>query len=152
MEGATILKQLDAGIGQGCQSKLGTRESSTINVFELHDAPPHLKGINKAFKAAKIAHQKGIRIYPLGASGVKDEAEYLMRNVALISNGKYQFLTDDSGVGNKHQEPHVSCYVVTKLNQLIVRTISSELSGRRVEPSKGEMIRKVGKYDNGVCH
>lgn len=149
--GGDYPEALDAALDKGVRANWGKGNRARL-MFLIADAPPHLKGISKAFKAAKIAHQKGIRIYPLGASGVKDEAEYLMRNVALISNGKYQFLTDDSGVGNKHQEPHVSCYVVTKLNQLIVRTISSELSGRRVEPSKGEMIRKVGKYDNGVCH
>ncbi|GAA0402422.1 hypothetical protein GCM10009133_08950 [Cocleimonas flava] len=148
--GGDYPEALDAAVEKGVRADWGKGNRARL-MFLIADAPAHINGVNKAFNAAKIAHQKGIRIYPLGASGVKDEAEYLMRHIALISNGRYQFLTDDSGVGNKHQEPNVACYVVTRLDQLVVRTISSELSGRRVEPSKAEMIRKVGKYDNGLC-
>jgi Mg-chelatase subunit ChlD len=121
-------------------------------LFLIADAPPHDNTISQTLKSAHLAHQKGIRIYPVGASGVADKAEYVMRHMALISNGRYLFLTDDSGVGNKHQEPHVACYVVTRLDQLMSRVISAELAGRRVEPSQAEVKRKVGDYDNGVCH
>ncbi len=120
-------------------------------LFLIADAPPHDETINQTLQSSRLAHQKGIRIYPVGASGVADKAEYVMRHMALISNGRYLFLTDDSGVGNKHQEPHVACYVVTRLDQLISRVISAELAGRRVEPSQAEVLREVGDYDNGVC-
>ena len=149
--GGDYPEALDAAVEKAVRANWGTGNRARL-MFLIADAPPHSKNVGKALQAAKIAHQKGIRIYPVGASGVADEAEYIMRNMAVISNGRYQFLTDDSGVGNSHQEPHVACYVVTRLNQLITRTISSELSGRRVEPTKAEMIRRVGKYDNGVCH
>jgi hypothetical protein len=148
--GGDYPEALDAALEKAVSANWSTGNTARV-MFLIADAPPHSNGFGKSLQAAKIAHHKGIRIYPLGASGVKDKAEYVMRHVALVSNGRYQFLTDDSGVGNSHQEPHVSCYVVTRLDQLITRTISSELSGRRVEPSKAEMIRQVGKYDNGVC-
>lgn len=149
--GGDYPEALDAAVEKAVRANWGTGNRARL-MFLIADAPPHSRNVGKALQAAKIAHQKGIRIYPVGASGVADEAEFVMRNMAIISNGRYQFLTDDSGVGNSHQEPHVACYVVTRLNQLITRTISSELSGRRVEPTKSEMIRRVGKYDNGICH
>lgn len=148
--GGDYPEALDAAVIKGVNANWGAGNRARV-MFLIADAPPHAKNVGNAFEAAKKAHQKGIRIYPLGASGVADEAEYVMRHMALITNGKYQFLTDDSGIGNKHQEPHVDCYVVTRLDQLITRTISSELSGRLVEPTKAEMIRRVGKYDNGLC-
>ena len=83
-------------------------------------------------KAGRVT-KDGIRIYPLGASGVADTAEYLMRMGAVMTQGRYLFLTDDSGVGNSHAEPKVPCYVVTPLNQLIERVLNSELRGTRIE-------------------
>ncbi len=149
--GGDYPEALEAAVESAVRSNWRTGNTARV-MYLIADAPPHSQNFVKALNAAKVAHQKGIRIYPLGASGVQDEAEYLMRSMAVISNGRYQFLTDDSGVGNSHAEPHVACYVVTRLNQLITRTISSELSGRRIEPTKAEMIRRVGQYDNGVCH
>ena len=148
--GGDYPEAMDAALEKAVRANWGDGNRARM-IFLIADAPPHSEGINKALAAAKVAHQKGIRIYPVGASGAADKAEYVMRHMALITNGRYQFLTDDSGVGNTHQEPHVACYVVTRLDQLITRTISSELSGRRVEPSKAEIIRQVGDYDNGFC-
>ena len=40
---------------------------------------------------------------------------------------------------------------MTRLDQLIARTIRSEISGERVEPDKREIVRMVGVYENGMC-
>jgi hypothetical protein len=128
------------------------REGNTARVmFLVADAPPHDENLARAFSSFREARQQGIRIYPLGASGVGDTAEYLMRMGAVMTQGRYLFLTDDSGIGNSHAEPKVPCYVVTPLNQLIERVLASELRGTRVEPAAGSIIREVGRYDNGVC-
>jgi Mg-chelatase subunit ChlD len=129
------------------------RDGNTAKVmFLVADAPPHDENLARAFESFKEARKEGIRIYPLGASGVADTAEYLMRMGAVMTQGRYLFLTDDSGVGNSHAEPKVPCYVVTPLNQLIERVLNSELRGTRVEPAAGSIIREVGRYDNGECN
>jgi hypothetical protein len=92
-----------------------------------------------------------VQIFGLGASGVAKESEFLMRQAALVSGGRYLFLTDDSGVGNAHAEPTISCYRVSKLKDLLVRVLASELSGARQEASGGQVIREVGNYSRGVC-
>ena len=63
----------------------------------------------------------------------------------------HTFLTDDSGIGNPHAEPAIDCYLVTRLDQLLRRVIDSQISGRRIEPEKNEVIRAVGQYDAGKC-
>ena len=71
------------------------------------------------------AAAKGIRIVPLVASGINKGTEYLMRSIALATDGTYAFLTDDSGVGGSHLKPSTDSYEVETLNDLLVRVIKS---------------------------
>ena len=60
--------------------------------------------------------------------------------MAVMTGGKYVFLTDDSGVGDSHEEPDITGYKVEKLNDLMVREIRSYVSwrigGRRVAEAR----------------
>jgi len=87
----------------------------------------------------------------VGASGVGDLAEYVMRAMAAATQSRYAFLTDDSGVGDPHAPPAIDCYLVTRLDKLLTRIIDSQVSGRRIEPDKTDVIRAVGDYDAGRC-
>ncbi len=120
-------------------------------LFQVADAPPHPEDSGRYLAAARVAARNNIQIFGLGASGVADEAEFLMRQAAAQTGGRYLFLTDDSGVGNAHQEPRVSCYLVTELGDLMARVLRSELTGQRIEPDPASVIRTVGSYQNGVC-
>jgi len=120
-------------------------------MFHIADAPPHNRDARAYLAAARRAAQNGVQVFGLGASGVAAESEFLMRQAAVQTSGRYLFLTDDSGVGSGHAEPTISCYRVTKLNDLVVRVLRSELSGRRIEASSGAIIRSVGSYRAGVC-
>jgi len=94
-------------------------------LFLILDAPPHNNPqvIGKLQKATQKAAQKGIKIIPIVASGIDKETEFLMRFVAIATNGTYVFLTDDSGVGESHLVPTIGDYQVELLNNLIVRLI-----------------------------
>ena len=120
-------------------------------VFHIADAPAHDAKAKRFLAAASKAAGQNVQIFGLGASGVAKESEFLMRQAALVSGGRYLFLTDDSGVGNAHAEPTIACYRVSKLKDLLVRVLSSELSGARQEASGGQVIREVGNYSRGVC-
>jgi hypothetical protein len=120
-------------------------------LFHIADAPPHDGDYRAYLAAAATAAQANVQIFGLGASGVGEESEYLMRQAAVMTGGRYLFLTDDSGVGLAHAEPTISCYQVTDLSGLLGRVIRSELTGRRVEPAAGDIVRSVGSYQNGVC-
>lgn len=94
-------------------------------IFLILDAPPHneTENIKKLQKATKEAAKKGIRIIPVTCSGINKSTEYLMRSIALFTNGTYSFLTDDSGIGNPHIKPSTDQYTVETFNDLIVRLL-----------------------------
>ncbi len=115
------------------------------------DAPPHEEAIAPTLAATERLRSRGVQIVPVAASGVEDSAQYVMRTMAALTQGRYIFLTDDSGVGNPHAEPDLACYVVTRLDQLIARVLAGIAEGRRIEPGPGEVIRAVGDYERGRC-
>jgi hypothetical protein len=115
------------------------------------DAPPHDEDIASTWDSALISRTRGIHIVPLAASGVDKTAEFMMRGMAQITNSRYLFLTDDSGIGNPHAEPTVDCYVVTRLDGLMQRVLETLVYGARVEPEGKDVIRTVGNYRAGVC-
>lgn len=95
-------------------------------LFLVLDAPPHYTPAVVAKLQAEIkqASEKGVKIIPITASGIDKETEFLMRFMAVGTNGTYVFITDDSGVGGEHLEPTVGKYDVEKLNDLMVRLIN----------------------------
>ena len=119
--------------------KLQWRGADTARVlFLVGDAPPHSHEVGKAMQAADALGQRGVVIYPVACSGYDDATELVMRTCAALTGGQFLFLTDDSGVGNAHGEPHLPGYHVQRLDRLMVRMISDELSGRRTEPLRDE--------------
>lgn len=100
--------------------------SDTKLMFLLLDAPPHLnqENVYTIKEQIKKAKELGVKIIPVVASGADKNVEYLMRYFSVYTNGTYVFLTDDSGIGNKHLKPSAEDYKVEKLNDLIVRLIN----------------------------
>lgn len=119
--------------------------------FVVADAPPHDEDLQATLGAALGLRRQGIRLYGLAASGVAETAEYLMRLMSLLTGARYTWLTDDSGIGNPHAEPSVVCYQVTRLDQLLLRVLTGELLGKRVEANHEEIIREVGRQEGGIC-
>ena len=127
------------------------RGNATKVLLHVADAPPHAEHAGAAWEQALKLRTRGVHIVPVAASGVADDAQYLMRSMAAVTQGRYLFLTDDSGVGLPHDEPDVPCYMVTRLDGLIERVVASLLLGRRVEPRDGDILRRTGDYDRGIC-
>lgn len=127
------------------------RPDAVKSMLLVADAPPHDDLQGRAFAAAEAARARRIQIVPVAASGVDARAEYFMRAVAAATQSRYIFLTDDSGIGNPHAEPDVDCYVVTQLATAVGRVLASQISGQRVEPFPGEVVRTLGQYDHGKC-
>jgi len=109
------------------------REENTAKMlFLVADAPPHHQYASRTIDTAHAFRDKGVRVYPVAASGVADAAEYVMRTTSFLTQGEYLFLTDNSGVGNPHAQPDVAQYDVERLDQLMYRMIAGELSGSKV--------------------
>ena len=151
MEGAPMRSEASAKPARMAAAMQWRRGKGERLVFHIADAPAHSNKAKRFLAAASKAAEQNVQIFGLGASGVAKESEFLMRQAALVSGGRYLFLTDDSGVGNAHAEPTISCYRVSKLKDLLVRVLASELSGQRREANGGQVIREVGNYSRGVC-
>lgn len=132
-------------------AQLEWRDDAVKSLLLVGDAPPHDQDIPQTWLAAEHLRAERVHVVPVGASGVADVAEYVMRAMAAATQSRYTFLTDDSGIGNPHAKPAIDCYLVTRLDQLLRRVIDSQISGRRIEPEKNEVIRAVGQYDAGKC-
>lgn len=105
---------------------MGWRDEALSRIaFLVLDAPCHdddesLARMNKSIRAAA---KKGIRLVPVVCSGMGMHGEYLLRSMALATNGTTLFLTDDSGIGNTHLKPTTDKLEVEMLNDMLVRIV-----------------------------
>jgi hypothetical protein len=143
-----VVEGMKSGLAQSWRPAANVAKVS----FWVADAPAH-PGEGRALAAAvREAKKKGVHVYPIASSDTDDTAEYQMRSTAQMTGGRYVFLTNDSGIGNAHAEPHIPCYNVTRLDDAIVRMISVELSGRYVEAEPNKVVRAVGRPNKeGKC-
>ena len=93
--------------------------------FLLLDAPPHYQQdvLSSLRKSIELYAANGIKIIPIAASGVDKNTEFLLRLMAIYTDGTYTFITNHSGVGNDHLVPSIGDYQVEQLNDLIFRLI-----------------------------
>ncbi len=93
--------------------------------FLILDAPCHEDSATLALLHDQIlnAASMGVRIVPVVCSGIGESGEYLLRAMALATNGTSFFLTDDSGIGHTHLKPTTDSLKVEHLNDMLVRTI-----------------------------
>ena len=125
-------------------------------LFLILDAPPHDEARDRVRALVIRAASMGIRIVPIVCSGIDKSTEYLMRSIALATNGSYVFLTDDSGVGDAHIKPTTDNFKVELLNDLLQRVISEMIfmipctdTQKMEEPvSSNDNIAKVVVYPN----
>ncbi len=106
--------------------KFKWREDARARVmFLVLDASPHhdKETMEKLNKYTIMAAEKGIRIVPIVCSGIDKASEYLMRSMALATNGNYIFLTVHSGIGDKHIAPSTDKFDVETLNILLIRLL-----------------------------
>jgi hypothetical protein len=119
-------------------------------LFLVLDAPPHDDARDQVDSQVTLAAQLGIRIVPIVCSGIDKSTEYLMRSIALATNGSYVFLTDDSGIGNKHIKPTTDEFRVELLNTLVQRLIGEMIyippcNGADRKDTVNDLVSNTGK-------
>ena len=102
-----------------------SEEARARIAFLILDAPCHQDSttIRLLHEYVRKAAESGIRVVPVVCSGLREAGELLMRELALLTNGTSFFLTDDSGIGDKHLKPTTDSLKVEHLNDMLVRTI-----------------------------
>lgn len=135
----SFIQDQDAGQGgdeaveealQAAIEELEWRPSAHTKIlFFILDEQPltNREVMDKMHYYIKEASALGIRIVPIIASAEKmshsKSLEFLMRSMALATNGTAFMLTNHSGIGNDHATPTTDVYDVELLNSIIKRII-----------------------------
>jgi hypothetical protein len=114
------------------------REGEAVRlVFLVADAPPHIESQqNPSYDQDMVeAVRRGIKIVSIASSGLDDQGEYVFRQLAQFTLGRFVFLTyqeagqPSSGPGGEtshNVEPQD--YTVDVLDRLIVRLVADDLA------------------------
>jgi hypothetical protein len=102
------------------------------------DAPPHLDYPNDPpyTDLLRQAVAKGIKIFPIGASGLDDQGEYIFRQFAQVTQGQFIFLTYANGVSGAPgtaTDHSVSDFTVQNLDTLVVNLVAGEVANQTGE-------------------
>jgi hypothetical protein len=110
------------------------RGGQTVSLaFLVGDAAPHLDYPDDADYAVEVfeAAKRGIEIEPIASSGLDDQGEFVFRQLAQLTGGRFSFLTYGAGGAPEPGDTtthHVHDYSVLSLDDLVVRLVSEELS------------------------
>jgi len=113
---------------------LAWRTEAARLVVLVADAGPHLDYGGPQYDVdMQAALAKGIKLFAVGTSGLEPEGEYIYRQIAQYTAGRFVFLTykdaADPGSGPGTQTLHdVRNYSVQTLDRLIVRLVGEELA------------------------
>lgn len=144
--GGDYPEAVEAGLSTAIDNLEWSDEAAARLLFLVLDAPPHQDAGTVAEIGALVqkAAEKGIRIIPVTASGIDKSTEYLMRSMALATNGTYTFLTNHSGIGGHHIEPSTDSYEVELLNDLLTRLV---VQFARTKPCDAPLASTVTTLD-----
>ncbi len=107
-------------------------EETVSLIFLVADAPPHLDYGQESHYALAMreAATGGIKIYPIASSGLDEQGEYVFRQLAQFTDGRFIFLTygpEGPGSTGTETDLNVADYTVAALDQLVVRIVEEEL-------------------------
>ena len=131
--GGDYPEDLNEGLFQAIHTPEWRVEGTVSLIFLVADAPPHLDYGQQNHYAAEMleAAERGIKIYPIASSGLDDQGEYIFRQLAQTTGGKFIFLTYGAGgAGTPGTETthNVEDYTVSALDDLVVRIVEDELA------------------------
>ena len=121
-------------------NELQWRSNSVKILIDVLDAPLHDSASRCTTFTSQIEQfaAKGIRVIPVIASNSNKYSnllEFTMRSAALLTGGVYTYLTNDSGIGNHHDDPSTSDGITVEyLNKMLVRLIIQYCTGVRQDP------------------
>jgi hypothetical protein len=108
-------------------------DQTTRLVVLVADAPPHMDYGGPQYDDDMMAALgKGIKVMSVGASGLNKQGEYIQRQMAQYTGGRFIFLTyadaSNPASGPGRETVHdVRNYSVQTLDKLIVRLVREEL-------------------------
>ena len=138
--GGDFPEAVDDALSMALDSLQWNKNTRTKLLFLILDAPPHKEAKERIQQLILKAAAMGIRIVPIACSGTDKSTEFLLRSMALATNGTYTFLTNHSGIGNEHIEPTTDKYEVELLNNLLQRIIGQFLYAKDCSKEETQQV------------
>ena len=111
-------------------------------VFLIADAPPQIaRQVPVPYTESMLeAAGRGIKIFPVSSSGTDDQAEYVFRQLAQFTGGRYVFLTYGAGGRATGSSTDIGerDYEELSLDDLIVRLVTEEIAALVGTPPESE--------------
>ncbi|MGQ0738578.1 MAG: carboxypeptidase-like regulatory domain-containing protein [Bacteroidota bacterium] len=148
--GGDTPEALDEALSTALDSLQWNPAARTRLLFLILDAPPHNEAKERIRQLTLKAAAKGIRIVPVACSGTDKSTEFLLRSIALATNGTYAFLTNHSGVGYSHIEPTTDKYEVELLGSLLQRIIGQYLYAKDCAADDKDMVQQPVKQPENI--
>ncbi|NJN65616.1 MAG: VWA domain-containing protein [Chloroflexaceae bacterium] len=134
--GGDTPESLNEGLHEAVQGVRWDSENAVRLIFLVADAGPHLDYEQDYDYANEIqqAVAGGIKIYPIAASNTDDFAEYVFRQLAQQTLGRFIFLTYQPGESSGTPGESTTLqsgdqpYTVEQLDDLIVQVVQRELA------------------------
>ncbi|MFQ5613794.1 MAG: VWA domain-containing protein [Anaerolineae bacterium] len=134
--GGDYPESLNEGLHEALTKPEWRGQDTVKLVFLVADAPPHLDYAQDYDYAQEMiaAARRGIKIFSIASSGLDDQGEYIFRQLAQFTQGRFIFLTyaDDSngGLPGDVTTHHVDeeDYSVENLDDLLVKLVTEELA------------------------
>lgn len=114
-------------------SSMEWRTDDTVRLsFLVADAAPHVdyEQATPYTTSLKRATEKGIKVFPIGCSGLEKEGEYAFRQMAQFTMGQYLFITrggDESTDGGGAASATVDKFQEGRLDDIVVDIVEKEL-------------------------
>jgi hypothetical protein len=132
--GGDYPESLNEGLYRAIHAPEWRGQDTVQLIFLVADAPPHLDYAQDYDYAAEMvkAAERGIKIFPIASSGLDDQGEYIFRQIAQFTQGRFVFLTyagpTNGGPPGDETTHHVEDYSVENLDDLLVRLVEEELA------------------------
>lgn len=140
--GGDYPEALDEALADALEKPAWRRDGAVELMFVIADAPPQIaRDVQQPTGATAVAAaQAGVKIFPVAASGTDDQAEYVMREAAFVTGGRFVFLSYGvSGATATGDRTDITAddYDELPLDALVVRLVQDEiaaLTGDEVVP------------------
>ncbi|PID87099.1 MAG: hypothetical protein CSB13_00985 [Chloroflexi bacterium] len=131
--GGDYPEDLNEALSQAVHNPEWRIEETVSLIFLVADAPPHLDYNQQNHYAYELlqAATRGIKIYPIASSGLDKQGEYIFRQLAQTTGGRFIFLTygaEGPGSSGTETEFDVSDYTVSSLDDMVIKIIEEELA------------------------
>ncbi len=130
--GGDYPEAMDEALADALDKPAWRRDGAVELMILIADAPPQVgRQVETPYTTSALAAvARGVKIFPVAASGTDDQAEYVMRELAFVSGGRFVFLSygvDGAATGDS-TDISPDDYDELPLDQLVVKLVEDELA------------------------